>query len=700
VAAAGAAGAAATAGAARVTAVPATQCVVCPAGKFQPRAGTGGCPQCSPAKYQDVPAATSCLLCQSLPPGIGSDCGRPETSFNTSGRVWLTACSPGERRLANGTCLACGRGSYSFQLNAPRCLACPAGKHQPAAGLAYCLSCAPGSVSAANGSWSCVECAAQTFQPAVGASACLPCLPCAAGSKQACGRSSEGHCTDCMPGRAVNASHPTRACFLCAAGRFTSMLNAANCSTCPGGKYQNEPGQMLCNDVTLQQFVRVNPLTGEEEAQDCPKPVASGHGLGATCEGGQLNERAGFWRDAQYGVVSRLTKYYYCPMATSCLGGANCSDGYAGPMCAVCRRGYAKRLGKCAKCPTGEGTMDVVIWVASIVFACLVVLCMVGYRGGVIKKVRKMAVSKRAKTLFKVTVGFYTLVGCMDFTFGVPWPPVFAKFLGVMKLLTLDLSQLSGFLCNIKGLDFYDTLYSGTVSVFVVVCGFMAGAAFFQRRQDEAERAERAGAELKERAVEKCAKKVRRCKKGAFYILIFLYPLLNLRIFQAFVCEEVSGVSYLRCDFSVRCHTDEWYAAAVYCGVLMGVYTLGFPVVLYMYLRRNEAQITHAGETMTAEEQQLQPFYREAGFLYNDYRHEVGKRHANCTVTHSDCTTTHSLPPADYRLQFYWWEVVELVRKLMLSSILLLMERGNPWQVSGYQRAVIEPFESLQRAGI
>ena len=40
------------------------------------------------------------------------------------------------------------------------------------------------------------------------------------------------------------------------------------------------------------------------------------------------------------------------------------------------------------------------------------------------------------------------------------------------------------------------------------------------------------------------------------------------------------------------------------------------------------------------------------------------------------------------------------MRKLMLSSILLLMERGNPWQVSGYQRAVIEPFESLQRAGI
>ena len=40
-------------------------------------------------------------------------------------------------------------------------------------------------------------------------------------------------------------------------------------------------------------------------------------------------------------------------------------------------------------------------------------------------------------------------------------------------------------------------------------------------------------------------------KRALFYMAIFLYPVLNLRIFQAFVCMDVSGVRYLRCDF--RC---------------------------------------------------------------------------------------------------------------------------------------------------
>ena len=40
-------------------------------------------------------------------------------------------------------------------------------------------------------------------------------------------------------------------------------------------------------------------------------------------------------------------------------------------------------------------------------------------------------------------------------------------------------------------------------------------------------------------------------KRALFYMAIFLYPVLNLRIFQVFVCMDVSGVRYLRCDY--RC---------------------------------------------------------------------------------------------------------------------------------------------------
>jgi hypothetical protein len=36
----------------------------------------------------------------------------------------------------------------------------------------------------------------------------------------------------------------------------------------------------------------------------------------------------------------------------------------------------------------------------------------------------------------------------------------------------------------------------------------------------------------------------------------------------------------------------------------------------------------------------------------------------------------------DYQPEHYYWEVVELIRKLVLSSCLMLMSRENPWQVA------------------
>jgi hypothetical protein len=95
-------------------------------------------------------------------------------------------------------------------------------------------------------------------------------------------------------------------------------------------------------------------------------------------------------------------------------------------------------------------------------------------------KIKKALISTRVKSLLKVAIGFYTIVGrppssnhsaeqhahkpganalaliasinphtcyptgTMEFTFGVPWPVEFSGFLRTMQLLTLDLSSFSG----------------------------------------------------------------------------------------------------------------------------------------------------------------------------------------------------------------------------------------------------------------
>jgi len=147
---------------------------------------------------------------------------------------------------------------------------------------------------------------------------------------------------------------------------------------------------------------------------------------------------------------------------------------------------------------------------------------------------------------------------------------------------------------------------------------------------------------------EKTKRMSRTLIKSLFYLLIFCYPMLNIRIFQVFVCEQISDTWYLRTDFSIECYTAKWAGYACWSLSLVMVYTAGFPYALTRFLRQNKAKVLANYSDLRS------PFYEEAGFLWNDYRKEC-----------------------------YLWEVVELLRKLVLSSSLLLFDQSNPWQPAG-----------------
>jgi hypothetical protein len=82
-------------------------CIQCPGGRYRESVGANG--------------INKCLLCPILPDGIGSNCGTVETSFNRTGSVHLTACSPGTHQSTAGACIACPAGTFSDVLNAASC---------------------------------------------------------------------------------------------------------------------------------------------------------------------------------------------------------------------------------------------------------------------------------------------------------------------------------------------------------------------------------------------------------------------------------------------------------------------------------------------------------------------------------------------------------------------------------------------------
>jgi hypothetical protein len=263
-------------------------------------------------------------------------------------------CVAGQRVANAGTnttdqlCEDCVAGQFSASANSPGCSDCPVGKYQLNASQPFCdvkQACNPGTYES-NSSLSSLD-----------------------------------RCKDCPK------------------AQFSNEPNSQACTPCPLGKYADKQGARFCNDVNTAQFIVVDEETGETKAADCPAATASGHGSGALCQGGSLRELPGFWRDSAKGSqVNGETVYYHCPQEGSCLGGTECKEGHGGVLCAVCARGFAMKLGACAKCPGAAGASEA----AGMAFVMLSVLAVTVLVFKKRNKLKKAFVSDRSKSLLKV----------------------------------------------------------------------------------------------------------------------------------------------------------------------------------------------------------------------------------------------------------------------------------------------------------
>jgi hypothetical protein len=131
--------------------------------------------------------------------------------------------------------------------------------------------------------------------------------------------------------------------------------------------------------------------------------------------------------------------------------------------------------------------------------------------------------------------------------------------------------------------------------------------------------------------------------KFAVYALVFLYPVLSVKLLKAFACHEVDGTQYLKADYSVRCASKEWRIYRAYAVVWFVLYVMLFPAYLFhklliKYPRKiseGDPKIGSNGHTKGVKDFSLY-------FLMEDYK-----------------TQTPAMN----------WEGFEMVRKLMLCCV-------------------------------
>jgi hypothetical protein len=235
-----------------------------------------------------------------------------------------------------------------------------------------------------------------------------------------------------------------------------------------------------------------------------------------------------------------------------------CKDGYQGPLCAACASGYYIQVGTCKECQQFR-PLALVFWLC---FALVAWLFLKAYR----RYLHQIVIMPYVK----IMVSFVTISATIETNYGVKWPSTFASVLGMLSALSLNVSAVlqTGFQLGCHSTFTYYQRFGLNFGVLVgvliavhVLDNFRRGG--WRRVFSEP-------------------------KKWSYWIsvhyLVFVYPTLSTQVFKVFSCHEVDGTRYLHTDYNLECDTGSWKLAVALACVLVLVFVLGFPALVFYKL--------------------------------------------------------------------------------------------------------------------
>ena len=122
-----------------------------------------------------------------------------------------------------------------------------------------------------------------------------------------------------------------------------------------------------------------------------------------------------------------------------------CRKGYKhdSPLCAVCDKGYYRHMSGCSKCDDGVRYTELLLFLLGLLFAVAGIVHLTLKYWRLLAHVTVMAHAK-------ILVSFVVVLLSVDVQFGVSWPPMFARLLDALAVLTFDLGFFSGIFCLVE----------------------------------------------------------------------------------------------------------------------------------------------------------------------------------------------------------------------------------------------------------
>ena len=217
----------------------------------------------------------------------------------------------------------------------------------------------------------------------------------------------------------------------------------------------------------------------------------------------------------------------------------------------------------------------------------------------------------------------------------VVYPDIYNTMLKYADVVNLNVGWMLSAGCFIDT-NFYHNLLLSTILPLVVFCVVIMSHKVTSRTHSTSNGLTRARIDRKHALV-------------IFWVSFLVYATVSSIIFQTFACDDFdTGISYLRVDHSLECYTAKHTFFMVYAGVMTVVYPFGVPFCYAVVLYRGRAALKDAvtRETFTNDSSVLRELW------------------------------------IAYRPEAYFYEVVECVRRVVLSGVIVFIFPNTAGQIA------------------
>ena len=355
--------------------------------------------------------------------------------------------------------------------------------------------------------------------------------------------------------------------------------------------------------------------------------------------------------DIQY--LYPIPKQYQCPMEESCKGGldSECANGYKGPLCAVCSSNHYKQFQTCKQCPSKT-------WMAGqlSIFAVIFVI-IIAVSTWANKRSKDKGKEQSGITVFlaklKIVIGFYQVTyGLLEAFSYIKWPDSLQGIGEYSEILQLNILQMAPVHCLFSGLrvDAFGNLFAimtinaAAIVVSSIAYGVHKVLVLRNRSLDDQEKSKRVS-QAKEHVY-----------RNLFFFLYVTYlstcsktatvlPLACRLLCQDSKEEEEGSCSeYLKADYSTQCH-DSRYNQLIIVAYISIAYIIALPAAAFVALWRQRKELLATKEAKKSQnEGSNKELVKGLSFLFESYKSRS-----------------------------WYWELVEMSRKVTITSGLILL---------------------------